>query len=182
MWDDPLKLADEVQIILFRVCASNQRGSRFCLCFPALIFAFNVCLIKFEARISRHHRSSGYLCSFGVQLWWGHYQWTTSPWPWRRRHLSSCDLIVHVGVPVYSAWSDRVVFAVYPKLISHDGFWHAFLYLESLRRENIFPCISKIERQEIILLIEYSITFIVVFVDKLQNRESCMHKCPVHEQ
>ena len=38
------------------------------------------------------------------------------------------------------------------------------------------------ERQEIILLIEYSITFIVVFVDKLQNRESCMHKCPVHEQ
>ena len=38
------------------------------------------------------------------------------------------------------------------------------------------------ERQEIILLIEYSITFIVVFVDKLQNQESCMHKCPVHEQ
>ena len=71
---------------------------------------------------------------------------------------------------------------MYPKLISHDGFCHAFLYLELLRRENIFPSISKIERQEIILLIEYSITFIVVFVEKLQNRESCMHKGPVHEQ
>ena len=42
------------------------------------------------------------------------------------------------GVPVYNAWSDRVVFASYTNLISHDGACHAFLYLESLRRENIF--------------------------------------------
>ena len=75
-------------------------------------------------------------------------------------------------VPVYSAWSDRVVFAVYTKLISHDGACHAFLCLESLRRENIFCFIS--------VSIEYSIIFIAVFVDKLQKQESCMHKCLVH--
>ena len=35
--------------------------------------------------------------------------------------------------------------------------------------------LTKIERQEIILSIEYPISFIAVFVDKLQNQESCMH-------
>ena len=65
--------------------------------------------------------------------------------------------------------------------MSHDGACHAFLYLESLRRENIFQAsLTKIERQEIVLSIEYSIIFIAVFVDKLQNQESCMHKCLVH--
>ena len=44
------------------------------------------------------------------------------------------------GVPVYRARSDRVVLAVYTKLISHDGACHAFLldHLESLRRENFW--------------------------------------------
>ena len=67
---------------------------------------------------------------------------------------------------------------MYTKLKSHDGACHAFLYLESLLRENIFQAsLTKIERQEIVLSIEYSIIFIAVFVDKLQNQESCMHKC-----
>ena len=35
--------------------------------------------------------------------------------------------------------------------------------------------LTKIERQEIILSIEYPISFIAVSVDKLQNQESCMH-------
>ena len=53
--------------------------------------------------------------------------------------------------------------------MSHDGACHAFLYLESLRRENIFQAsLIKIERLEINLSIEYSIIFIAVFVDKLQ--------------
>ena len=65
--------------------------------------------------------------------------------------------------------------------MSHDGACHAFLYLESLLRENIFQAsLTKIERQEIILSIEYSIIVIAVFVDKLQNQESYMYKCLVH--
>ena len=63
---------------------------------------------------------------------------------------------------------------MYTKLISHDGARHAFLYLESL--QTVFASLTKIERQEIILSIEYSIIFIAVFVDKLQNQESRMHK------
>ena len=43
--------------------------------------------------------------------------------------------IFSLGAP---AWSDRVVFAVYTKVVSQDGACHAFLYLESLRREDIF--------------------------------------------
>ena len=43
--------------------------------------------------------------------------------------------------------------------------------------KTVFGSLTKIERQEIILSIEYSIIFIAVFVDKLQYRESCMHKC-----
>ena len=66
---------------------------------------------------------------------------------------------------------------MYTKLISRDGACHAFLYLESLRREKVFGSLTKIERQEIILSIEYSIIFIAVFVDKLQYRESYVHKC-----
>ena len=67
---------------------------------------------------------------------------------------------------------------MYTNLKSHDGACHAFLYLESLLRENIFQAsLTKIERQEIILSIEYSIIIIAVFVDKLQIQESCMHKC-----
>ena len=42
-------------------------------------------------------------------------------------------------------------------------------------RKHFFASLTKIERQEIILSVEYSIIFIVVFVDKLQNQESCMH-------
>ena len=61
---------------------------------------------------------------------------------------------------------------------------NAFLYLESLRRENIFQVsqvsLTKIERQEIVSSIEYYIIYIAVFVDKLQNQESCMRKCLVH--
>ena len=41
------------RIILFRVCASNQRGSFFRFCFPALIFAFNACLIINDKRLIR---------------------------------------------------------------------------------------------------------------------------------
>ena len=71
---------------------------------------------------------------------------------------------------------------MYAKLISHDGTCHAFLYLESLHCESIFGSQTKIERQEIILSIEYSIIIIFIgdYVDKLQNQESCMHKCLVH--
>ena len=43
------------------------------------------------------------------------------------------------------------------------------------RENHFFVSLTKIERQEIILSVEYSIIFIVVFVDKLQNQESCMH-------
>ena len=45
-----------------------------------------------------------------------------------------------------------------------------------------FASQTKIERQEIILSIEYSIIIIFIgdYVDKLQNQESCMHKCLVH--
>ena len=65
--------------------------------------------------------------------------------------------------------------------MSHDGACHAFLYLELLRRENIFQAsLTKTERQEIVLSIEYSIIVIAVFVDKLQNQESYMYKCLVH--
>ena len=44
-----------------------------------------------------------------------------------------------------------------------------------------FASLTKIERQEIISVsIEYSIIFLAVFVDKLENLESCMLKCLVH--
>ena len=43
-----------------------------------------------------------------------------------------------------------------------------------------FASLTKIERQEIILSIEYSITFLAVLVDTLKNQESCMRKCMVH--
>ena len=56
--------------------------------------------------------------------------------------------------------------------MSHDGACHAFLYLETSRRENIFQAsLTKIERLEINLSIEYSIIFIAVFVDKLQIQD-----------
>ena len=45
---------------------------------------------------------------------------------------------------------------MYTKPISHDGACHAFLYLESLQRENIFQAsLTKIERQEIFLSIDF---------------------------
>ena len=42
---------------------------------------------------------------------------------------------------------------MYTKLVSHDGACHAILleHIESLRRENIFASLTKIEWQEIIL-------------------------------
>ena len=87
----------------------------------------------------------------------------------------TAERINTTSVPVYSTWSDGVVYAVYTNLISHYGACHAFLYLESLRRENIFQAsLTKMERQEIILSIEYSITFLAVFVDKLQIKN---HAC-----
>ena len=56
--------------------------------------------------------------------------------------------------------------------MSHDGACHAFLSLESLRRENNFQAsLTKIERLEINLSIEYSIIFTAVFVDKLQIQD-----------
>ena len=57
-------------------------------------------------------------------------------------------------------------------VLSHDGACHAFLHLESLHGENsdiLQASLTKIERPEVILSIEYSIIFIAVFADKLQN-------------
>ena len=95
-----------------------------------------------------------------------------------RKETLQTKRINATGVPVYSAWCDRESSSLWTQN------WYracqAFLYLESLRRENIFTSLTKIERQEIILSVEYSIIFIAVFVDKLQYQESCMHKRPVH--
>ena len=58
--------------------------------------------------------------------------------------------------------------------VTHSYIWNRYA------AEIVFASLTKIERQEIILSVEYSIIFIAVFVDKLQNQESCMHKCLVH--
>ena len=55
--------------------------------------------------------------------------------------------------------------------VTHSYIWNRYA------AKTLFASLTKIERQEIILSIEYSIIFIAVFVDKLQNQESCMHKC-----
>ena len=55
-------------------------------------------------------------------------------------------------------------------LVTHSYIWNRYA------AKTFFACLTKIERREIILSIEYSIIFIAVFVDKLQNQESCMHK------
>ena len=60
-------------------------------------------------------------------------------------------------------------------LVTHSYVWNRYA------AKTFFASLTKIERQEIISVsIEYSIMFIAVFVDKLQNQESCMHKCLVH--
>ena len=55
--------------------------------------------------------------------------------------------------------------------VTHSYIWNRYA------GKTVFGSLTKIERQEIILSIEYSIIFIAVFVDKLQYRESYMHKC-----
>ena len=52
---------------------------------------------------------------------------------------------------------------------------HSYIWNRNAAK-TFFASLTKIERQEIILSIEYSIIFIAVFVDKLQNQESCMHR------
>ena len=59
-------------------------------------------------------------------------------------------------------------------LVKHSFIWNRYA------AKIFFTSLTKIERQEIILPIEYSIIFVTVFVDKLQNQESCMHKRLVH--
>ena len=54
--------------------------------------------------------------------------------------------------------------------VRHSYIWNRYA------AETAFASLTKIERQEIILSIEYSIKFIAVFVDKLQYQESCMNK------
>ena len=62
-------------------------------------------------------------------------------------------------------------------LVTHSYVWNRYA------AKTFFASLTKIEREEIISVsIEYSIIFIAVFVDKLQNQESCMHKCLVHSQ
>ena len=52
--------------------------------------------------------------------------------------------------------------------VTHSYIWNRYA------AKTVFASLTKIERQEIILSIEYSIIFIAVFVDKLQNQELCM--------
>ena len=59
-------------------------------------------------------------------------------------------------------------------LVKHSFIWNRYA------AKTFFTSLTKIERQEIILPIEYFIIFVTVFVDKLQNQESCMHKRLVH--
>ena len=59
-------------------------------------------------------------------------------------------------------------------LVKHSFIWNRYA------AKTFFTSLTKIERQEIVLPIEYSIIFVTVFVDKLQNEESCMHKRLVH--
>ena len=54
--------------------------------------------------------------------------------------------------------------------VTHSYIWNRYVV------KTLFASLTKIERQEIILSVEYSIIFIAVFVDKLQYQESCMHK------
>ena len=53
--------------------------------------------------------------------------------------------------------------------VTHSYIWNRYA------AKTLFASLTKIERQEIILSIEYSITFLAVFVDKLKNQESYMH-------
>ena len=60
-------------------------------------------------------------------------------------------------------------------LVTHSYVWNRYA------AKTYFASLTKIEREEIISVsIEYSIISIAVFVDKLKNQESCMHKCLVH--
>ena len=59
-------------------------------------------------------------------------------------------------------------------LVKHSFIWNRYA------AKTFFTSLTKIERQEIILPIECSIIFVTVFVDKLQNQESCVHKRLVH--
>ena len=59
-------------------------------------------------------------------------------------------------------------------LVKHSFIWNRYA------AKTFFTSLTKIERQEIILPIEYSIIFITDFVEKLQNQESCVHKNLVH--
>ena len=59
-------------------------------------------------------------------------------------------------------------------LVKHSFIWNRYA------AKTFFTSLTKLERQEIILPIEYSIIFVTVFVDKLQNQESCVHKRLVH--
>ena len=54
--------------------------------------------------------------------------------------------------------------------VTHSYIWNRYA-------AKTVASLTKIERQEIILSIEYSIIFIAVFVDKLQYQKACMHKC-----
>ena len=59
-------------------------------------------------------------------------------------------------------------------LVKHSYIWNRYA------AKTFFTSLTKIERQEIILTTEYSIIFITVFVEKLQNQESCVHKYLVY--
>ena len=59
-------------------------------------------------------------------------------------------------------------------LVKHSYIWNRYA------AKTFFTSLTKIKRQEIILPIEYSIIFITVFVEKLQNQESRVHKYLVH--
>ena len=52
--------------------------------------------------------------------------------------------------------------------VTHSYIWNRYA------AKTLFASLTKIERQEIILSIEYPIIFIAVFLDKLQNQE---HAC-----
>ena len=54
--------------------------------------------------------------------------------------------------------------------VTHSYVWNRY------SAKTVFASLTKIEMQEIILSKQYSIIFIPVFVDKLRNQESCMHK------
>ena len=73
---------------------------------------------------------------------------------------------------VFDAYVYTKLISSYVALVTHSYVWNRYA------AKTFFASLTKIEGQENILSIEYTILFIAVFVDKLQNQESCMHKLP----